>query len=87
MQFVHRRCSVRESREKQKKELKKTLDTVGVVRDSALIRSWRVLELNTIFSHCSNTRRSVAALKCQFTFRVKFMVWVRVPDLAVSTSV
>jgi len=27
---------VRESSEKQKKELKKTLDTVGVVRDTAL---------------------------------------------------
>ncbi len=40
MQFVRRRRSVRESSEKQKKELKKTLDTVGVVRDSALIRQW-----------------------------------------------
>jgi hypothetical protein len=36
MQFARRRRSVRESSEKQKKELKKTLDTVGVVRDSAL---------------------------------------------------
>jgi hypothetical protein len=35
MQFVRRRRSLRESSEKQKKELKKTLDTVGVVRDSA----------------------------------------------------
>jgi len=38
MQFVRRRRSVRESSEKQKKELKKTLDTVGVVRDSAFTR-------------------------------------------------
>jgi len=39
MQFVRRRRSVRESSEKQKKELKKTLDTVGVVRDCAFERS------------------------------------------------
>ena len=39
MQFVRRRRSVRESSEKQKKELKKTLDTVGVVRDSAFIKT------------------------------------------------
>jgi len=38
MQFVRRRRSVRETSKKQKKELKKTLDTVGVVRDSAFIR-------------------------------------------------
>jgi len=31
---------VREFSEKQKKELKKTLDTVGVVRDSAFTRTY-----------------------------------------------
>ena len=41
MQFVRRRGSVRESSEKQKKELKKTLDTAGVVRDVALTRTLR----------------------------------------------
>jgi hypothetical protein len=29
----------------------------------------------------------ITALKFQFTFRVRFMVWVRVPALAVSTRV
>jgi hypothetical protein len=34
---VRRRRSVLEFSERQKKKLKKTLDTAGVVRDSALI--------------------------------------------------
>ena len=52
MQFVRRRRSVRESGEKQKKELKKTLDTAGVVRDSAfqLDRLAPLRNLETVFA-------------------------------------
>jgi hypothetical protein len=41
MQFVRRRRSVREFSDKQEKKLKKTLDTAGVVRDSAFTRPRR----------------------------------------------
>ena len=49
MPFVRLRRSVLEFSERQKKKLKKTLDTAGVVRDTALIRT---LTRSPCYSRC-----------------------------------
>src|SRR5260370_5004534 len=62
MQFVRRRRSVRESSEKQKKELKKTLDMVGVVRDSALLLKMALEQLQFLEQQIGQLDQELATL-------------------------
>jgi hypothetical protein len=71
MQIVRRRRSVRESNEKQKKKLKKTIDTVGVVRDTAFYQTYAGIELGRGAASVTGVYRDSAEVELRCDLRLQ----------------